>query len=197
MFEDNTFDFAYAIEATVYAPDLRACYSEIARVLRPGGVFAVYEWVTTDSFDSHNPQHLEIRHRIERGDGVTNIVSAHAAIEAITHAGLHLEHHQDRAHASLADKQWWYPLDGQTSQTTTCKDWCTVFRLRKGFWRYQCALVWALEKAGLVARGRVEALKTQSMSVWGLRDAARLGIFTPMYMMVARKPVAGWKPRGE
>ena len=41
-FPDNTFDAVYAIEATVHAPSLEGIYSQIFRVLKPGGVFGVY-----------------------------------------------------------------------------------------------------------------------------------------------------------
>lgn len=36
----------------------------------------------------------------------------------------------------------------------------------------------------------LEALRTQGMSVWGMRDGGREGIFTTSYLMV------GWKPEG-
>lgn len=42
-FKDNTFDHAYAIEATCHAPDRVGCYAEILRVTKPGGYFAGYE----------------------------------------------------------------------------------------------------------------------------------------------------------
>merc|ERR1712072_1328102 len=46
-FEDNSFDAVYAIEATCHAPDRNGVYSEILRVLKPGGVFATYELCLT------------------------------------------------------------------------------------------------------------------------------------------------------
>ena len=48
-FPDNSFDAVYAIEATVHAPKLEGVYGEIFRVLKPGGVFGVYEWLMTDN----------------------------------------------------------------------------------------------------------------------------------------------------
>lgn len=44
-FADATYDHAYAIEATCHAPDAAACYREIARCIKPGGMFVCYEWV--------------------------------------------------------------------------------------------------------------------------------------------------------
>ena len=37
----------------------------------------------------------------------------------------------------------------------------------------------------------LEALRTQEMSVWGMRDGGKEGIFTTSYLMVGRKP-EGW-----
>lgn len=54
-FPENTFDAVYAIEATVHAPSLEGIYSQIFRVLKPGGVFGVYEWLMTDAYDNDNP----------------------------------------------------------------------------------------------------------------------------------------------
>lgn len=64
-FEPNTFDAVYAIEATVHAPSLEGVYKQIFRVLKPGGVFGVYEWLMTDNYDSENPEHRRICHGIE------------------------------------------------------------------------------------------------------------------------------------
>ena len=43
-FPENHFDGVYAIEATCHAPRREGVYSEIFRVLKPGQVFACYEW---------------------------------------------------------------------------------------------------------------------------------------------------------
>lgn len=54
-FSAGDFDHAYAIEATCHAPDAAACYAEIARCLKPGGMFVVYEWVRTLLLTCHPP----------------------------------------------------------------------------------------------------------------------------------------------
>lgn len=53
-FADNTFDKAYAIEATCHAKEKLKCYSEIFRVIKPGGYFVGYEWCMTDKYDPNN-----------------------------------------------------------------------------------------------------------------------------------------------
>ena len=64
-FPENTFDFVYAIEATVHAPSLEGIYGQIFKVLKPGGTFGVYEWLMSDEYDAENPEHRAICHGIE------------------------------------------------------------------------------------------------------------------------------------
>ncbi len=45
-------------------------YGEIFRVLKPGGLFATYEWVATKMFDPANPEHVRIIDEINYGNGL-------------------------------------------------------------------------------------------------------------------------------
>jgi sterol 24-C-methyltransferase len=63
-FSDNTFDRAYAIEATCHAPTFEGVYAEIYRILKPGGKFGCYEWCMTEKYDSTYFKHKEISHGI-------------------------------------------------------------------------------------------------------------------------------------
>lgn len=191
-FPDESFDFVYAMEATVYAPDLAECYTEIARVLKPGGVFGVYEWLMRDGFDPKNQEHVKIRQRIERGDGITNLLTIPEGLAALKASGLVLEHHEDRSLVGREKKRWEFLLEGDTKQTANLEDWWLVMRLQRWWWNLGLWLCWLFEPLGWIRKGRYEALWTQGMSCWSMRDGAREGIWTPMYMMVGRKP-EGWK----
>ncbi len=59
-FPDESFSKVYAIEATCHADDLSKVYGEIYRVLKPGGVFACYEWIMTDKYDESDRYHRQI-----------------------------------------------------------------------------------------------------------------------------------------
>jgi SAM-dependent methyltransferase len=63
-FDDNTFDAAYAMEATCHSEDLSKVFGEVCRILKPGGIFAVYDWVMTDKFDSTNAYHCKLKNDI-------------------------------------------------------------------------------------------------------------------------------------
>ena len=58
QFEEESFDAAYAIEATCHSPTLEEVYSEIYRLLKPGGKFVSYEWVSTDLYDPNREEHV-------------------------------------------------------------------------------------------------------------------------------------------
>jgi sterol 24-C-methyltransferase len=192
-FEDSTFDVVYSMEATVYAPDLAKCYAEIARVLKPGGVFGTYEWLLTKNFTPENSRHVELRQRIERGDGVTNLITVPEGIAAVSKAGLEMEHHEDLDQRP-DPYPWWWAINGETSKAACWKDWELVFRLKKSFFDVLTWWVGFNEARGWIPRGMSEALKTQGMSVWGMLEGAQEGVFTPMYMMLARKPKDWKKP---
>lgn len=49
---------------------LEEVYSEIYRVLKPGAIFASYEWVSTAKYDSSNKNHVRIIDEINFGNGL-------------------------------------------------------------------------------------------------------------------------------
>ena len=49
---------------------LEDVYAEIHRVLKPGALFASYEWVATAKFDAGNPDHVRIMDEINYGNGL-------------------------------------------------------------------------------------------------------------------------------
>ncbi|MBX2825637.1 MAG: methyltransferase domain-containing protein [Gammaproteobacteria bacterium] len=43
-FDDDSFDVVFSKDSMVHIEDKRACYADLARVLKPGGVLAVGDW---------------------------------------------------------------------------------------------------------------------------------------------------------
>jgi sterol 24-C-methyltransferase len=187
-FPDNSFDAVYAIEATVHAPTLVGVYSEIYRVLKPGAVFGVYEWLMTDNYDNDNPHHREVRLHIEQGDGISNMVKVSEGVSAIKAAGFELEYHED-----LADRPdtvpWYYPLAGDFGHMGSYWDFFRVLRLTR-FGRASIhQLVGALEKVGLAPTGTQKTADSLALAADALVAGGKEKLFTPMYLMIARKPL--------
>ncbi|KAL5115752.1 Delta(24)-sterol C-methyltransferase [Pleosporales sp. CAS-2024a] len=188
-FPDNSFDAIYAIEATVHAPSLEGVYSEIFRVLKPGGVFGVYEWLMTDAYDNDNPRHREIRLGIEIGDGISNMEKVDVALKAMDAAGFVMEHHED-----LADRDdpypWYWPLSGQLSYISSLGDIPTILRMTKIGRGIIHKFVGGLEMIGLAPRGTQKTADSLALAADCLVAGGREKLFTPMYLMVGRKPAS-------
>lgn len=96
-FGENSFDAVYAIEATVHAPSFEGIYGEIKKVLKPNGVFGVYEWCMTDAWDPSIPSHKKIAHEIELGDGIAEMRTIKDARKALKSVGFETMHDEDLA----------------------------------------------------------------------------------------------------
>ncbi|KAF2145051.1 uncharacterized protein K452DRAFT_244657 [Aplosporella prunicola CBS 121167] len=188
-FPDNSFDAVYAIEATVHAPSLEGIYSEIFRVLKPGGVFGVYEWLMTDKYDNENPRHREIRLGIELGDGISNMEKIEVALQAMKAAGFELELNEDLADRPDA-RPWYWPLAGDYSNMGSLWEFPTIFRMTKigrGLAHRFCG---ALEYIGLAPKGTQKTADSLAVAGDCLVAGGQEKLFTPMYLMVGRKPAA-------
>lgn len=186
-FPDNSFDAVYAIEATVHAPNLEGIYSEIFRVLKPGGVFGVYEWLMTDKYDNDNLAHREIRLGIEQGDGISNMCKVSEGLAAMKAAGFEMLHHED-----LADRPdpmpWYWPLSGDLKYIQSVFDIFTIVRMTKVGRYIMHNMIGALEAIKLAPAG---TKKTANSLAWAgdcLVAGGKEHLFTPMYLMVGKKP---------
>lgn len=74
-FANDSFDGIYAIEATCHAPRREDVYSQIYRCLKPGQIFACYEWCLTPEYDASNEMHRLIKKKIEEGDGLPDMAT--------------------------------------------------------------------------------------------------------------------------
>ena len=188
-FPSNSFDAVYAIEATVHAPSLEGIYSQIFRVLKPGGVFGVYEWLMKENYDNDNAHHRAIRLGIEQGDGVSNMERIEVALDAMKAAGFELTHHED-----LADRPdrrpWYWPLAGDWRMMDSFWDFPTILRMTKMGRSVVHKLVGAFETVGMVPKGTQKAADSLALAADSLVAGGQEKLFTPMYLMVARKPSA-------
>lgn len=179
----------YAIEATVHAPKLEGVYSQIYRVLKPGGVFGVYEWFMTENYDNEDPRHREIRLGIEQGDGISNMVKISEGLQAIKAAGFELEVSKDLAENEDA-RPWYYPLDGDLRMAASLGDVVTIARMTKWGRFLAHNTIGLFEKAGILPRGTKKTADSLAVAADCVVAGGQDKLFTPMYLMIARKPSA-------
>ncbi|KAG8963360.1 Delta(24)-sterol C-methyltransferase [Tulasnella sp. 419] len=189
QFGEGSFDAVYAIEATVHAPTFESVYGQIYSVLKPGGIFGVYEWVMTDAWDPSIPEHKEVAHGIEIGDGIPEMRTTKDARNALYNVGFEILHEED-----LAERPdpipWYYPLEGDFSKAQTWGDYFTVFRTSKfGRWTTSTG-VWFLEKAGVVPKGTYDVGETLKVAADALVKGGQKKLFTPMLLFICKKPEA-------
>lgn len=186
-FEPNTFDAAYAIEATVHAPSLEGVYRQIYNSLKPGGVFGVYEWVMTDAYDNNNPEHREIRLGIEQGDGISNMVKESEALAAFKAAGFELIKAEDLADRG-DDIPWYYPLAGSWKHMSSLWDVLTIARMTWWGRGLVHKVMGGMETVGVLPKGSQKTADSLAYAADCLVKGGKLKLFTPMYLMVGRKP---------
>ncbi|KAJ7747639.1 delta-sterol C-methyltransferase [Mycena maculata] len=177
----------YAIEATCHAPTWEGVYGEIFKVLKPGGVFGVYEWCMTDKWDPAAPSHAALQHQIELGNGIPEMRSLVRAREALEAVGFQLEHDEDLAER-LDTVPWFYPLEGDVSKAQTFWDYLTVLRISPLGKFLTHNTVWVLERLGFVPKGTHDVGEALRIAAISLVRGGQLKIFTPMYLMISRKP---------
>lgn len=187
QFGENSFDAVYAIEATVHAPTWEGVYGEILKVLKPGGVFGVYEWCMTDRWDPSIPDHKTLAHEIELGNGIPEMRSLSKARKAFDTVGFRVEHEED-----LAERpdpvSWYYPLEGDIFKAQTAWDYFTVWRMSWSGKLVTHNALRVLEFFRIVPKGTWEVGETLRVAADALVKGGQTKLFTPMYLVIARKP---------
>jgi sterol 24-C-methyltransferase len=174
---DDTFDAAYAIEATVHAPDHSRLYGEFYRVLKAGARFASYEWCLTGCYDPKNPKHQQIKKAIEKGAGLPDIPCMGEVRDALTRAGFVIEASRDLAEVSPVP--WYASLAG--------REWSLHSLPRTPFGRELTNLATrVLELLRIAPRGTSEVSTFLNRAADAMVEGGELGIFTPMFYVCGR-----------
>ncbi len=179
-FEDAAFDAAYQIEATCHAGDLARCYREIHRVLRPGALFAGYEWCLSPTYDASNPEHRDIKKKIEIGNGLPDIRTTDAIVATLREAGFEVLATKDTTVFADAETPWYRVLSPGYDHPLRLR------RTRAGRAVIH-AFVSTLERAKIAPDGTGKISETLHLGADALVRGGELGVFTPMFFTLARK----------
>ncbi len=175
---DASFDAAYAFEATCHAPDKRSVFGEAARLLKPGGLFAVYEWCITPVFEPENREHRRIRHGIEKGNALPSLATFDEVKQGLVDSGFELCEAKDRAPECHAELPWYSSLDEVSVRNLPRTPAGRVVT---------SAMSSVLEKLRIAPKGTREVSDFLNECADALVGGGKLGIFTPMYFALARK----------
>eukprot|EP01127_Copromyxa_protea_P005587 TRINITY_DN15486_c0_g1_i1.p2 TRINITY_DN15486_c0_g1~~TRINITY_DN15486_c0_g1_i1.p2 ORF type:complete len:358 (-),score=95.64 TRINITY_DN15486_c0_g1_i1:123-1196(-) len=180
---DASYDKAYAIESTCHAPSREDVFAEIYRVLKPGGVFGVYEWVLTDKHDPSNPAHALAAKQIEIGNGLPATSSHRVIPAALKKVGFEVLEDEDFfANRSGEDIPWYINLTGSYLRPSS-------FQFTPIGRPILVNLLAFAEKVGLAPVGVCKVSEMLHTGGVGLVAGGKLGTFTPGWFFLARKPL--------
>lgn len=180
-FPDETFDVAFAIEATCHSPDRVKCFSGIARTLKAGGHFAGYEWIVTDKYNPADADHVRIKEGIEVGNGLPTLATAEEIQASLEAAGFELVEAYDANAGVHSPHQipWYQTLSGSYS--------LSGFRMTFIGRNVTHAMVTLLELFGIAPKGSVRVSALLNATALDLVEGGKKEIFTPSYFFIARK----------
>lgn len=211
-FQDASFDAVYAIEATCHAPVRQGVYGEIMRVLKPGAVFACYEWCLTDKYDRSIAAHRKIKKQIEEGDGLPDMARPQEVVAALKEVGFEVLHTRDMALDSNPGGEPWYlpltpswkvwtqrfqftgkastprPWPGPPSQTPTPHPFVAPRHAGIGMWLTK-SMLYVMESIWLAPKGTYKVQQMLQQGGIGCSQGGITGTFTPMFLCVCRKPL--------
>jgi len=182
-FPDNSFNHCYSIEACCHSPDRADVYSEIFRVLKPGGRFISYEWCLTDKHDPSNPAHMLSKKKIEEGDGLPDLLLTTTCDDALKKVGFDLLETRDAALDPNPGGEAWYII--------LTASYFSFFRLQFTWWGtfIMNIVLNFMELICLAPKGSGKVREMLRQAQVGLVAGGEMGTFTPMYMVLAQKPL--------
>jgi len=178
---DESFDAAFSIEASSCAPDKVSIYREVFRLLKPGACFGAYEYCMTDRFDSGNSRHVRIKADIQLGGGLLIIDDEQTVDHALRTVGFEILETRDLSVPTGPSIPWYQPLVGSGISFASFRS----SRVGRSVTRVTLKVLEALR---IVPQGSVRVSDTLNLCATAMAEAGRLGIFTPMYFVHARKP---------
>lgn len=178
---EATYDAAYEVEATCHAPDKQKAFEQIFRAIKPGGLFAGYEWCLTDRFDGSDPEHVRTKRAIEEGNSLPDIASVPDVRRALEGAGFEVIEIADLALASDPTTPWYQPLKGDRMSATGLR------RSIPGRFVTN-RTVWLLESLKIAPQGSGEVSDMLNRGADALIVGGETGVFTPCLFFLARRP---------
>ena len=104
-FQDESFDFVYEVGAFTYMIDKRGVFSEIYRVLRPGGSFCYQDWTRLEGYDESNATQVEAILKIKVIAGLIELHDPQELAQIAQEVGFEVIFNADGGYNALPSSQ--------------------------------------------------------------------------------------------
>lgn len=181
--EEGTFDALYSFEALCHAPDRKLAFLELFRLLKPGAEAAIVDWAFTEEFDPSNSNHDELRRSIEANNATPELDTKNGYVATVRDAGFDVILAKDQTiDEGSPSTPWYMALQG--------RDFSLASIARTPVGRSMVAKITrVLELLRVAPAGSSETARQLNVAADALVEAGKLGIFTPSFLVHARKPV--------
>ena len=180
-FDAGQFDAAYSFEAICHTKNTDLAFRELFRILRPGGEIAIVDWCLTERFDPHDAGHRDVRARIETGNATPDLQTTEEQLAAVRSAGFEVLSATDQAGECDPRTPWYGPLQGRDRSLSSLARSPSARRVT-------AALTRILERFRILPAGTADASALLNIAADALVEGGELGIFTPSFLVHARKP---------
>ena len=180
--EANSFDAGYAIESTCHAPDKERAFAEIYRVLKPGALLWGQEMCMTEKFDPGDIRHRTVKDELKRGIALKEIAMFSEVDRALEAAGYDVHEAADRGDGEGQGIPWYRPMERQNGTLRN------AFRRTPLGRKAIFAGLRMAEMFRLFPNGSAAVIQLMDRTANAYVAGGKLGIFTPLYCFLARKP---------
>lgn len=180
--EANSFDAGYAIESTCHAPDKERAFAEIYRVLKPGALLWGQEMCMTEKFDPGDLRHRTVKDELKRGIALKEIAMFSEVNRALEAAGYDIIEAADRGDGEGQGIPWYRPMERQGGTLRN------AFRRTPLGRKAIFAGLRMAEMFRLFPNGSTAVVQLMDRTANAYVAGGKLGIFTPLYCFLARKP---------
>ena len=216
QFEENSFDHAYAIEATCHSPTLEQVYSQVYKVLKPGGKFVSYEWVSTDMYNGKDQTHVDCIDAINYANALPVslfhfVLGGQRIFLSAIHPQTPGKHSYSRTlfisfvSFTLQEMRTWKQtteaakkvgfevIDERDLAKAPAGEWWSRLKIGQLQYKTNHLVISVLASIGILPKSMVDVHKMLVSVAVSLVEGGELGIFSPMYMVVMQKPKASKK----
>ncbi len=180
--EADSFDAGYAIESTCHAPDKERAFAEIYRVLKPGARLWGQEMCMTEKFDPDDSLHRTAKHELKLGIALKEIATFAEVNRALEAAGYDVIEAADRDDREGQGVGWYRPMEGQSGTLRN------AFRRTPLGRKAIFAGLRLAEAFRFFPKGSADLIQLMDRTANAYVAGGKMGIFTPLYCFVARKP---------